>query len=113
MNDALVEAVDPKLARIVLKKVANHKSKALEPQLPFGHLVEKIHQEHITRTHIDSQKNSTLSLFINSISMDINNLTVDDLHTMEQKIAYGINVVKHNYSKDPNFKRKATIPQFL
>ena len=35
MNDALVEAVDPQIARIALKKVANHKSKALEPQLPF------------------------------------------------------------------------------
>ena len=51
MNDALVKALDPQLSRIVLKKIANHKSTALEPQLPFAQLVEKytrkILQEHI------------------------------------------------------------------
>ena len=29
MNDALVKALDPQLARIALKKIANHKSNAL------------------------------------------------------------------------------------
>ena len=51
MNDALVRALDPQLARIALKKIANHKSTALEPELPFAQLDEKIHnnilQEHI------------------------------------------------------------------
>ena len=49
MNDALVNALDPQLARIALKEIANHKSTALEPQLPFAQLVEKIHleKEHI------------------------------------------------------------------
>ena len=64
MNEALVKALDPQLARIALKKIANHKSTALEPQLPFAQLVEKIHQEEITRTHTDKHKlntNSTLS----------------------------------------------------
>ena len=36
MNDALVKALDPQLARIAHKKIANHKSTALEPQLPFA-----------------------------------------------------------------------------
>ena len=31
MNDALVKALDPQLTRIALKKIANHKSTALEP----------------------------------------------------------------------------------
>ena len=54
MNEALVKALDPQLARIALKRIAkNHKSTALEPQLPFAQLVEKINQEDITRTHID------------------------------------------------------------
>ena len=30
--------------------------------------------------------------------MDIDNITVDDERTMEQDIAYGINVVQHKYS---------------
>ena len=38
--------------------------------------------------------------------MNIDNLTVDDVRTMEQDIAYGINVVRHKYSNDPNFKGK-------
>ena len=46
MNDALVKALDPQLARVALKKIPNHKSTALEPQLPIAQLVEKIHQEH-------------------------------------------------------------------
>ena len=53
LNDPLVKALGPQLARIDLKNVANHKSTALEPQLPFAHLVEKIHQEDITRTNLD------------------------------------------------------------
>ena len=40
MNDALVKALNPQLARIALKKVANHKSTTLEPQLPFAQLVQ-------------------------------------------------------------------------
>ena len=41
MNDALNKALDPQLARIALKKIANPKSTAMEPQLPFAQLVEK------------------------------------------------------------------------
>ena len=61
MNDALLKALDPQLARIALKKTANNKSTALEPQLPFAQLVEKIHQEDITRTNIDRHKLNTNS----------------------------------------------------
>ena len=57
MNDELVKALDPQLARIALKKISNRKSNALEPQLPLAQLVEKIHQEDITRTHINRNKN--------------------------------------------------------
>ena len=115
MNDALVKAFDPHLARIALKKIANHKSTALEAQLPFAQLVEKIHQEDTTRTHIDRHKlntNSTLSPSIKTLSLEINNLTVDDIHAMEQDIAHGINVVRYNHvrSNDPNFRGK---PLFL
>ena len=50
MNDALVKILDPQLARIALKKIANHKSTALEPQLLFAQLIKKyikkISQEH-------------------------------------------------------------------
>ena len=42
---------DPQLARIALIKIANHKSTALEPQLPIAQLVDKIHQE-ILHEHI-------------------------------------------------------------
>ena len=59
-------------------------------------LVEKIHQADITRTHIDRPKlstNSTLSPSINNLSFEIGNLTVDDIHTIEQDIAHGIKVV--------------------
>ena len=113
MNDALVKALDPQLARIALKKIANHKSTALEPQLPFAQLVEKIHQEDITRTHIDRHKlntNSTITPTINNLSCDIDNFTVEDIQIMEQDIAHGINVVQHKYSNDPNIKGK---PLFL
>ena len=85
----------------------------MEPQLPFAQLVEEIHQEDITRTHIDRHKlntNSTLSSSINNLSLDFDHLTVVDIHMMEQDIEHGINVVRHKYSNDPNFKGK---PLFL
>ena len=54
MNDALVKALDPQLARIAHKKIANHKSTELEPQLHNFHLhnllkkyTKKTLQEHI------------------------------------------------------------------
>ena len=109
MNDALVKALDPQLARIALKKIAIRKPTALEPQLPFAQIVKKIHREDITRTRIDRHKlntNSTLSPPINNLSLEIDNLTVDDTHAMEQDIAHGINVVQHKYSNDSNFKGK-------
>ena len=80
MNDALVKAIDPKLTRIALKKIVNHKSAVLEPQLPFAQLIEKIHREDITRAHIDrnkTNKNSTISSTIKNISMEVDNLTID------------------------------------
>ena len=49
MNDALVKAVGSQLARIALKKIAIHKSTALEPKLPFaqlGKITGKILYEH-------------------------------------------------------------------
>ena len=39
MNDALTKTLDPQLARRAFKKIANHKSTALEPQLLFAQLV--------------------------------------------------------------------------
>ena len=113
MNDPLVKALYPQLARIAPKEIANQKSTALEPQLPYAQLVEKKHQEDITRRHIDRHKlntNSTLSPSINNLSLVLDNLTVDDIHAMEQDITHGINVVQHKYSNDPNFKGK---PLFL
>ena len=110
MNDALVKTLDPQLARIALKKIANYNSTALDSQLPFAQLVEKMHQEDITRTHIDRHKlntNSTLSPSINNFSLQIDNLKVDDIHAMEQDTAHGITVVRHKYSNDPNFKGKS------
>ena len=89
----------------------------MEPQLPFAQLVEKIHREDITRTHIDRHKlntNSTLSPSINNLFLEIDNLTVDDIHTMEQDIAQGINVVRLKYSNDPKFEGKPlTLPEIL
>ena len=107
MNDALVKAFGPQLARIALKKTANHKSTALEPQLQFAQLVDKIHKEDMTRTHIDRHKLSTISILsssINNLSLDIDHLTADDINMMKQDIAQGINVVGHKYSNDPNSK---------
>ena len=113
MIEALSKALDPQLARIALKKIENHKSTALEPQLQFAQLVERIHQEDNTRTQIDRPKLKTNSTPLTSsinLPLEIDNLTVDDIHTMEQDIAHGINVVQHKYSNDPNFKGK---PFFL
>ena len=66
MNDAIVKALDPQLAGIALKKIANQKSTALEPQLPFALLVEKytkkILQEHIL---IDTNKYTFNSFTLN------------------------------------------------
>ena len=113
MNDAPAKTLEPQLARTALKKIANHKSTTFEPHLPLAHLVEKMHQEDITRTHIDRHKlstNSTFSSSIDNISLDIDHLTVDDIHMMERDIAQGINVVRHKYSNDPKIKGK---PLFL
>ena len=80
---------------------------------PFAQLVEKIHQEDITRTHIDRHKlntKSSISPSINNLSLEIDNLTVDYIHKMEQDFAHGINVVRHKYANYPNFKGK---PLFL
>ena len=63
MNDALVKVLGPQLVRIVHKKDANQKSTALEPQLPFAKLIEKIHQVDIIRTHIDRPKQTKVPLF--------------------------------------------------
>ena len=52
MNDALVKGLDPQLDQIAVKQIAKQKSTKLEPQLRLAQLVEKIHQEDITRTHI-------------------------------------------------------------
>ena len=41
---------------------------------------------------------------MNNVSIDIDKITVDDVRTIEQDIAYGINVVRSNYSDYPNFK---------
>ena len=83
----------------------------MEPQ--FHLLIKKSHQEDLTRTNIDRHKNitnSTLSSSMNKMSTDIENLTVDDVRTMKQDIAYWIKVVPRRYSNDPNFKGK---PLFL
>ena len=55
MNEALVRALDPLLARIVLKKIANIRSTALEQQTTAFICAAslEIHQEDNTRTHID------------------------------------------------------------
>ena len=92
MNDALVKTLYPQIVRLAVKKIANHKSTALESQLPVAQFVEKIHQDDITRTHIDRHKpntDSTFSSTINNLSLDIDHLTVDDIHMMEQDIAHG------------------------
>ena len=50
--------------------------------------------------------NTTFSSSSNNLSLEIDNLTADDVHMMEHDIAHGINVVRHKYSNDPNFKGK-------
>ena len=79
MNEAIVKELRPQLTRIALKKIANQKSTALEPQLPSAKLIEKIHRVDITRTHIEIHKlstNSDLSSSIKNLSLDIDNLTI-------------------------------------
>ena len=49
-NDVLVKALDPRLARMAVKNIANHKSTALELQLPFAQLVEKTSRRHHKNT---------------------------------------------------------------
>ena len=91
MNYALFKVLDPQLAKIALKKISNHKSTALEQQLPFAQLVEKIHQEDNTRTHTDRHKiktNCTLSESINNISKEMDNLAVD-IRAIDEHMAYG------------------------
>ena len=56
MIEALVKALDPQLARIALRNIANHKSNALEPQLPFAQLVEK-YTKKILHEHILTDTN--------------------------------------------------------
>ena len=112
MNELFVKAHDPQLDRIAPKKIAHNKSTALEPELPFAQLVQKIHQEDITKTHIDINEINTNSNSITNLSLDIDHLTVDDIHMMEQDIAQGINAVRHNYSNDPNFKGKTLFLKF-
>ena len=73
MNDELVKTLNPQLAKLVLKKIANLKQTAMEPQLPFAQIMEKIHQKDVTKTHNDSRKiktNSTLSPSLNNISIE-------------------------------------------
>ena len=115
MNGALVKELDAQLARIALEKISNHKSTAFEPQLPFAHLVEKILQKDITRTHIDRHKLKTNSIFPssnNNLSLEIDNPKVDDIQMTEQNIAHGINGVRHKYTKDPNSKGKQLFLKF-
>ena len=116
MNDTFVKTIDPQLARIALKKIANHKLTALEPQLPFAQHFEKIHQEDITGTHLDRHKMSTISILsssLNNISMDIDELTIDDIRTMEQDIAkflkINFNQAMKGNQKLPNKKVTSSI----
>ena len=91
MNDAMVRALDPQLARIALKKITDHKPRALERPLPFAYLVEKLHHEDITRTLTDSHKlkaNSIFSPSKNNISTELdktkfNQLKADDSQKFE------------------------------
>ena len=113
MNDALVKALDPQLARIARKKISNNNQLHWNHNFYLNSWLKKIHQEDITRTHFDRHKlktNPTSLHSINNLSLEIDNLTVDDIHTMEQDIAHGINKVRHKYSNYPNFKGK---PLFL
>ena len=44
--------------------------------------------------------------------MDIDNLTIGYVCTMEQNNGYGNNVVRYKYSNYPNFNRKPRLPKF-
>ena len=75
------------MSEIALEKIANYRLKALERQLPFAQLVEKINQENNKRTHTERHKikaNTTLSTTINNINTDIVNLTADDVKITAQ-----------------------------
>ena len=102
MKDALVRAQDPQLATIALKKIANHKSTALEPRIPLAQLGQKIHQEDITSTHLDRHKISkisTLTSCINFLPMNRDIITNNGVRTMEEDIAFRINVVRKKIPK--------------
>ena len=51
MNDALVKALDPQLARIALKKIANRKSTVAEPQLRLHNLSKKAPRRYYKNTN--------------------------------------------------------------
>ena len=81
----------------------------------IAQLIGKLHQEGITRTHIDIHKittNSTLWPSIKIISIHIVILTVDHIRAMEKGVAYGVNGVRHKYSNDPNYKEKRLFLKF-
>ena len=42
MNDALVKELDPQLARAAFTEIGNHKSTALDQQLPIAQLIGKV-----------------------------------------------------------------------
>ena len=44
--------------------------------------------------------------------MEIENLAVEDVRTMEQCIVYSINVKRHKYSNYPRFKGKPLVLKF-
>ena len=69
---------------------------ALEPRLPFAHLVAKMHHEDITRTQSDWHKikaNSTPSPSINSISTEIDKMKINELkadHAEKLEVAQAV-----------------------
>ena len=66
--------------------------------------------------HIDRHKinrNSLLSSSVNSLSIDIDNLTVEVVPTLEKIMAYGINVLQYKYLNDPKIKGKSLFLNFL
>ena len=115
LNDALVIGVASQLARIALKKMANHKSTEMKPQTPSAELVEKMHEEGNIRTHFDVHEiktNSNFSHSIGNLSTEIDNLTGDGFKSTERDIAYEINLVQHKNSNDRVFKGEQLILNF-